>query len=665
LALLAAASGVALLTACSRPDANPPRVAYTEAQATRMSLETGPLPPFQLTGEVEHLLRGADSSEVLRRRLTAESEIERQAAEVQTAENLAAIGILALIEGRPDAAIGKLRAAWQLREDPRIPSDLAAAYWAQAESTKDPLPLVDALEWSSRAIALDPNSSEASWNHALVLDALVLRRASAAALAKRGAVTTAGRPGSRVDSTTDRRPTPEEVRAALVGAAPQQLEALTAKYPQSARLYLQEVILPSWGRATEQRRSDEAARHAALAGQLAAILARRGDASLLEETGQVQRLREDDQEVLAEGLALLGDAFDLSNRYEISEAERKSVAAAQRLRAAASPSSEWAELLRGLCAYHRRQFEEAARVIEPVIETANSEHRIALEARARWIAGLVAGARGDLEASLEQYRKSRDLFESLGEGGHAAAVRSLMVRPLHRTRGFEAAFSEGIRALSGLFEHGERERLVIALGEVAEILSREGHARPAYEFQKEAVALERDGGDAIGMADNLRILARLSSRVNDDVAAITSLREASGWVAKIADPVMRRRLEALVDLESGVLHGTIEPGLAVEDLNRALSFFADQGHDQYILEAFLQRAVARRALGDLAGADGDLSAGLTEYAAQASLATSTVSRARLHDLGRELLSEKIDMAMARGDDLAALRELEATRSQLV
>lgn len=169
--------------------------------------------------------------------------------------------VLELRRGRPGEAIRLLeRAVEETPEDPRLQSDLAAAYLERAETEDEPRDLVAALGAAGRGIALDDRFSEAAFNRALALERLQLWEVAAEAWER--VTELEADPGWR-DEARERhvrlRSRPSyaetwqaargEILTAIRGGDRSSLLELVVHHPQAVRQWAQDELLGEWAEA--------------------------------------------------------------------------------------------------------------------------------------------------------------------------------------------------------------------------------------------------------------------------------------------------------------------------------------------------------------------------------------------------------------------------------
>lgn len=203
--------------------------------------------------------------------------IQRRAADDPSADNLHQLGISFLLLGELEKAVQLLEDSVQQAPNPRVLSDLAAAY-LELSAAGRPEMLPPAVEAADRAIRGAPPSHDARFNLALALERLHLPREALTVWTELRADET--QPGWRDEAA--RRATGLEhvvARAKTSGAIPaaadqllsnpSSLRALFQKEADSAFRdtllvdWLERQVLPAWARATLDGRSALAASHLA------------------------------------------------------------------------------------------------------------------------------------------------------------------------------------------------------------------------------------------------------------------------------------------------------------------------------------------------------------------------------------------------------------------
>jgi len=126
------------------------------------------------------VMRGGDEpADPARMRLIGAAGVVLQETEGSTTANARhAAGVAQLLTEHRDEAIRELDAAARTSNDPRIPSDLAAALYAAAMRADNPSQLPRALAAADKALDLQHDLPEALFNRALILERMGRRDAA-------------------------------------------------------------------------------------------------------------------------------------------------------------------------------------------------------------------------------------------------------------------------------------------------------------------------------------------------------------------------------------------------------------------------------------------------------------------------------------------------------
>ncbi|HEY7513839.1 MAG TPA: zf-HC2 domain-containing protein, partial [Vicinamibacteria bacterium] len=192
--------------------------------------------------------------------LAAVARIRERAEKDPSPEALGALGVTYLVSGDVGAAVKALESATaQKTDDPRLWSDLAAAYLARARQADEPADIPKALEAAERAIELKDPPVEAWFNRALALEALHLDDAAKKAwedyIARDATSGWADEARQHLEALAakPRQSSVEEERARVRAALEEGSAAvgrLADESPQMLRDYLDNDLLPAWADAT-------------------------------------------------------------------------------------------------------------------------------------------------------------------------------------------------------------------------------------------------------------------------------------------------------------------------------------------------------------------------------------------------------------------------------
>jgi tetratricopeptide (TPR) repeat protein len=429
-----------------------PLTQLAEAMGTRRFVEP------RLTGGFQHgrltTLRSGDTPQGLDAQspavLSAVARIREQAEGDTSPEALGALGITYLVSGDVGGAVKALESASaQKPDDPRLLSDLAAAYLVRAAQADEPADIPKALEMAERAIALKNAPPEAWFNRALALERLhlvdaarkawgdYLERDSASGWADEARQHLEALPKARQSSAEEDK---ARVRAALEqGAAA--IDRLAEESPSLLRDYLEDELLPAWADAHLVGHPD-----AQLHRERARLV---GDALYRTTTDSLPR---DAARALVEPSATASSRDPLRSQaigYQVLREAKRLYAlresscapfrgAVRDLEAGGNPYAVWARLQTvSACLYPSEPQAALAELgrLEAVAEPCNYVHFLG---RVHWMLGLIHGGRSELTESLEHYRSARSNFQTSRDRESEAVILGLLAENLHflgETRG--------------------------------------------------------------------------------------------------------------------------------------------------------------------------------------------------------------------------------------
>jgi CHAT domain-containing protein len=171
-------------------------------------------------------------------------------------------------------------------------------------------------------------------------------------------------------------------------------------------------------------------------------------------------------------------------------------------------------------------------------------------------------------------------------------------------------------------------------------------------------------GDPALLAAILTERSRFADRNGEPAAAHHDLAAARTTVSGVRDAGMQETLNASIDVADAVLRRRAEPRAAIVALDRAITFFAPGRLRHFLPDAYLQRARAYRALGDVTAAASDYAAALREVETQRSTIGDAELRLRFLDTAAQIIEESIDLDLSRGSVGDAFRVADRTRELL-
>jgi CHAT domain-containing protein len=579
----------------------------------------------------------------------------RERAETDTSpEALSALGITYLVSGDAAAAVKALEsAAAQAPQDPRIQSDLAAAYLTRASRLDEPIDLPRALEAAEKAAALPGAPEEAWFNRALALEGLQLadeaRKAWDDYLKRDPRSPWADEARRRLaDLPPPRRSSVEEDRArarqALAEGA-SSLERLTEEEPSIVRAYFDEELLPAWAEARLAPVGDARplAEQAALVG--GALWRRTGDALPRDAAAalpsSVALAGRDPPREPALGYRLLAEA---RRRDETQSGGCESFREAHRIlsRVESPYAAVAAERVVAKC-FYPGQLDAARAALARIDSAAEPRAYHLLVARTRRLQGLIAVMQGNLTGALDRYRLARDGFAALGDRQDQAFVHALRAEAFTLLGDGRQAWEERRSALALLDRVQDPRRVQSILEEAALACLDARLPRAALAVLTALVESGRLNARPALLSDTLTRRGAVRHALGQDRLAELDLADARRLLPRIEDRALSDRMRAEVDAAEGVLLTSTQPERAVDALRRAAAYFARAGPVR-VPPLRLQTARAQSTRGLVDAAEEELLAGIHLIEAQ---------RVSLHDLA--LQASFFEQAVPLYDDMVALQ----------
>ncbi len=539
--------------------------------------------------------------------------------------------LLDLLRQRPAAAVAKLEEA--VAAQPRRPDlhcDLAAAYLARSEASRQPADLGLALAAADRALAADPMLAPALFNRALALEHFFLLADAQAAWGRYLEADPASPWAEEARRHLDRlgQPGPADLwRSWQAGLAPAALvgdrgflRQVVSRFPQPVREKVEEEVLPAWGGAFLRRDTPGAESALATARALAGSLsATNGDRLLadavaaidrVQAAGGVQRLT-----VLARGHQLYGRARPLVYRHQIKEAEPLLLSARQDLERAGSPFAAWARLQLAICRIESSDNRAALAMLKGLRAEFDLGRYPSLGGRVEWLTALIQLGGTDPAAGLTSYHRAIEAFRDLGERENLSTVESLLGEALTYLGEGDAAWTyrySGLKALPEVFSPRRRSG---RFEEAQRTLEVEGQEAAALYFSRLATRAARQMGDPVSISNALLRSAQLSYRLGDLAGARRDLAAARRQ-AETAGKGQRERSVAAVDVAAGEIELARSPEQARDFLLRALEFY-QQSKNHYPLVP-IRLALGRLEIkrGAVALGEDHLDAAIAEYERQ-------------------------------------------------
>jgi CHAT domain-containing protein/tetratricopeptide (TPR) repeat protein len=563
-----------------------------------------------------------------------------------------------LFAGDPRAAVDTL----QRIEKPNAAtfSDLSAALLTESQAS-DRLELAtDALAATDQALRLEPQNAPASFNRALALERLGLFSAAREEWLRYAQLdpASAWSAEARVRAKAPER----ETEAAAWKAAEKELRAgnvreVVARFPQLSRVYGEGVYLGEW--ADGKRESLDLAR--AIGAELRKL---NGESLLADAVAAIDRGAA--PAALAEAHRTYRNGRLAYRDQRADEAETQLLAAEEGFRRGGSPMALLARYYRGSVLYDQNRLEEAETLLDQLATgvAAHPGYR-ALAAQIGWERGACKMATGSLDRAREIFLESRRILSESGERELRAVFDVYLAQVNEYLGEADDAWRHRRPAFETFSETGNEMRLAVALAAAVS-------ARIRREEWSRGAALS---GAAIEMAEKLKradlaaqcwiMSSGAAAGEGRHDAAIRDLQRAERWIREIPNANSRERLEAELGVAEAIALRPQNPEAAVAAAGRAIGYFERTGHRIFLARAYLERARAQRAAGDLAAAMRDVEHGITVVERQRASVRDFEERATFFAATKALFLEGIDLASGSGDVPRAFDLSERGRARAI
>lgn len=549
-------------------------------------------------------------------------------------------------------------------------NDLAAATMLLARRHDDPEEWADALGATTEALLRDPRMPEATFNRAVILEALLLAPAARAAfqtyLDLDGDSPWSAEARRHLSALAASRPrtwnnTVSRLRSAALRGASEEVTALVRTFPQQARTWSEAEFLGAWGALTLQQQAEAAAAELTVARVISNSLRRISGESLLGDTVEViDRSAPDVRLQLAnahaqyrEGRQKYGGG-DRAAALPLLESSREAFARA------GSPMAGLADYYAANILYDQLQYAEARKRLMRIRATARSSHR-SLLAQNDWLEGLIDVVDGRVDACVETFDRAQAEFAALGENDNvlemasrAAGMLAILGKRDEAWHRWPAAFAAASRS-----DDPSRVQTALAQTAVSELRQEKwGVAKAMLDFviSGESTAKPRTRFNALIWRALTTAKMRRPEQADDDLSA------ARATIARL-DPQLRDRAWSELRRVEAMIVRDRDPRRAAHLLNAKSDDNAS--NKLWRISDLVERAGAERAFGDIAGARRDL----LEAANLAETQRQRVSRDDIRDAffgnANDAFVELTDVLEKSGDIDGAFEAAERGRSRLM
>jgi CHAT domain-containing protein len=574
-------------------------------------------------------------------------------------------GVALLLNGNTARALSKLEAAAASSNDAATWSDLAVALHEVALRYRLPDRIAQALAAADRALALDPDSPEALFNRALMLQRLGFRddaliawecylRVDAASgwAAEARAHVAALAPQESFQTQLDR-----QYDAVL--RDPAVAEALATRDPFGARSACVLVVLGRWGHAVVRGDEGDAARHLQVARRLSVAVTRNGDHLVEHAIAAIDATYGLARRELATAHATYTDG--LSHGLEPVEAESRLRDSAVLFARRNSPMELPALLFAATGAYLQGRHDEAYVQYERLLPRIPASEYPAYRALLLWSLGSGHESKGDWGAAIELYEQAKGLFEKVQENGNVAMMRGLLANVYDRTGDSARAWEQRVSFRDDL---GVRADAVHAeaVRSIAEAAILRGDWHNALSFLSLHVAMRQRMHDDVSIADSLFLRSVVRDRLQDLDGRRADFFAARERARGVEDPAYRLSL-GVAERRAEAMFATTPPRQAELLLSEAIEFQLTRSDAHPLPGLLLQRARVRRAAGDAAGAMADIERGIADLERQRQSLPAGEARWGAFFSAKELFDVGVELALGRNDAEAAFAFAERARAR--
>jgi CHAT domain-containing protein len=568
---------------------------------------------------------------------------------------------------RRATGIGDLATAIARSEDADTLSDLAAAYLdrADSEDSTDHLAAVNAAERAWRI----HQAPAVAWNRALAFSAASSREAAVGAWRDYRAVESdpqwAQEGERRASEVADRGPSSRQVmKTALTRAlsAPDDerlLRAVSAGVGY-ARLYVEDELLPEWGRGGDHAESAlSGARHIS-----AAIARVSGDWLDADSVHAIDSLRatHDPRETAARAaLAQFGKGRAALIHYKYVEALEPLVAAEDHFRSVGIPLAARAAVFVATLDFYAQHPDSSLVRCAKVTEQNDVDRYPSVTAQCAWNAGTIETGRRHYDRAKAAFETARTFFGRMNDVNNVAAVDVRLQENARWTGDVTGAWSH----MSSALRNGAADRGYIPLAEAARVAEAAGMPFAALAFYRSAIEAAETNRSIPEQADGHLSRAQVLWNLGNGDEARIELNAATRFMHAIGDPKVIARLKPDLALAHCALLLASRPAEVIQQTEQISGELAATGNRRKIAQAHFLQARAHLALRDTRAAESSLRAALAEIESQRKQISTDEERLALVDTEREVSEALIALLYDSNRRNEALSTADQWRGQLL
>lgn len=592
--------------------------------------------------------------------------IKRDLARRRTANHLGAMATLHLLKRRPGAAVSLLEEAVTAAPgDPRMWSDLAAAYLLRGAMGATASDIVHALAAADQAVLLGPRLGEARVNQALALERLFLSTEARAAWcgAVSWAPTEAWRNELRRRCGQGESPSLPDLwqtqvvmlRAAALRGDATTVEHLVAANTQAARELVMEDLLLRWGSAVLAGTGAEAARSLQISRAIGIALANVGtDHTVADAVEVLDHLPPKMLPRAARACVSYVEGRRLYREIDIESAAPRLAEAAREFATLRSPMALWARLWLSGIAFHHGDFDIALERLRALLSSPGIGKYPVLVALAHWLMGATFLRAGQLAAAAESYRDAVHHLSGTGEQLNLAGIYSLLSEALDYLGQSRDSWSHRQLALGLLRFFPGSVPWQNLMRDCARVVAAAGERAAALHFENEAVRAARRTGSSVLTTHSLLQRGRIEGRLGRTQEALVDLQAAHLERDRITGATLRERLGYDLAAAAGEIDTAAPLGARIDRLSLAIDYYTTrQRLDLELAPLLLGRARLYVDVGEESRAEADLDRGIEIAERQRSRLVDPELRLTILDTTTQVFDEMILFQLERRRDPAA------------
>ncbi len=575
--------------------------------------------------------------------------------------------------GGPAQAVDELSAAIRLEPDKaERHNDLAAAYWALAESAGNVMFRFDAFEAVERALALEPKMPEALFNRAVIAQELKMRVVAHNAWLAYDKVETD--PAWR-EEALDRRASAvpgrgpwlairEQALAAAAAGDQSRLQALIDEYRADARRELDERLLPAWARAASQDDQEEArARFQEAYGFAQALSALCGEALYAKTLEEAKTMAGPQRASMARGLLAYRAGLTALDAAETDAALAHFQESASLLNEVDSVFSWRARYQLAKTENWRKNNDEAAREFERIIEELEGKRDFGnLISECHWMYALCSDELGLPGRSLKGYRQGLAIARQQRDAENIAGFLNSLATVFSRLGDPRQSWRHRLEALALLDKTGRLLRHFQTYdGALLSALS-QGWPRVALAYSEDAMKVSARNDNPLPLIASLCQRTRILGG-SDAAAAWPLLRQARREYEQLPDDDKKSQVDAYILREEAELVMGGDPQKAAEMLKAVLDELETRDDSYLLASVSLAQARAYLSAGDADKAENSLIESIEVLERERGGLLEQEFRIGFFQRAEEVFDEMIALQLTKGRPERALVYAEQSRAR--